>query len=292
MFPRFGDQYLVQILVYVSCIGAAFGGENDADFRFQQLRKYVTDQPRTFDNEIYFMWDARQIVRSDRFTGQSNLFGDFDGDNDVDLHDYNAMQICYSFSGPGIPTPPACDVFCSDEDGDIDLEDIGAFMRAFTGSLSGVVVEAGGLVPIAWKPGPYYSGEPGTGGNNALNGIAAQAGYTQDDLWYEWSVASHPEGTGSIIMSNSSRPATAYTILLPVMLGSYVFELEVTNLITLEFGMDTVALNVVACLGDSDCDDGLYCNGIETCDLDTLTCVEGGDPCADLECLCAGEVQD
>jgi hypothetical protein len=33
------------------------------------------------------------------------------------------------------------------------------------------------------------------------------------------------------------------------------------------------------CANDADCDDGLFCTGVETCDIGTETCVEGMDPC-------------
>ncbi|MCK4659126.1 MAG: VCBS repeat-containing protein [Phycisphaerae bacterium] len=41
------------------------------------------------------------------------------------------------------------------------------------------------------------------------------------------------------------------------------------------------ACTVVACLANADCDDGLYCNGEETCDTadDSYTCLAGTDPC-------------
>ena len=55
----------------------------------------------------------------------------------------------------------------------------------------------------------------------------------------------------------------------------------------------------VECLTDADCDDGLFCTGVETCDLGTNECVAGADPCEDgaacdeganvclEDCLCA-----
>lgn len=36
----------------------------------------------------------------------------------------------------------------------------------------------------------------------------------------------------------------------------------------------------VECVSDSDCDDGIFCNGVETCDLATNTCMPGAPPCA------------
>ncbi len=217
-----------------------------------ELRSRVLSQPRTFENDVLFSRSNGEIVKSPRFTVSSDMFGDFDGDNDVDLHDYNAMQICLSFSGPEIPTPPACDTFDADDDSDVDLADFDEFMSVLTGSLSGVLVEAGTLFPIASSQTAYYSGEPGTPGSNAFNGTAAQAGYTQDDLWYHWSVVSKPVETGSILISNESKPESAYMILAPVMTGGYIFELRVTNLITMEFGADMVSLDV--CEGDRDGD--------------------------------------
>lgn len=38
------------------------------------------------------------------------------------------------------------------------------------------------------------------------------------------------------------------------------------------------------CQADWDCDDALFCNGIETCDMETSTCATGADPCADINC--------
>ena len=35
------------------------------------------------------------------------------------------------------------------------------------------------------------------------------------------------------------------------------------------------------CLEDADCDDELFCNGVETCDTETNECVAGTDPCED-----------
>jgi len=39
--------------------------------------------------------------------------------------------------------------------------------------------------------------------------------------------------------------------------------------------MATTTFTLGECAGDADCDDGLYCNGVETCDLATNTCVAG-----------------
>ncbi|MFQ5592400.1 MAG: hypothetical protein ACE5HE_14670, partial [Phycisphaerae bacterium] len=47
----------------------------------------------------------------------------------------------------------------------------------------------------------------------------------------------------------------------------------------------------VQCVTDTDCDDGLYCTGTETCDT-SGSCVSAGDPCISLTCNCRGVDQD
>ena len=238
----------------------------------------ATQYPRSYDNPVLFRQVNGRILRSDRFTLTSAIFGDFDGDGDVDSFDYNAAQICHSLSGPGIAIPQACDVFDADGDSDVDIGDMNAFMEAYTGRLAGIVVEAGELLPIVARSGDYFSGTPGTSENNALNGVAAQASFTQDDLWYEWSVQARPDGAGPIIISNASLPATAYTIRGPVLVGNYEFRLTVTNLVTLELGVDSTTLTAFECLEDYDCDDYLFCTGMERC-VDNA-CEPGIAPCA------------
>src|SRR5690606_4458605 len=39
-----------------------------------------------------------------------------------------------------------------------------------------------------------------------------------------------------------------------------------------------------ACTVDADCDDGDVCNGIESCNLDTYTCVNGAPPAQSSPC--------
>lgn len=52
---------------------------------------------------------------------------DFDDDRDVDLDDYAAF--CSCMNGPTSRIAPACEVFDADLDGDVDLEDLPAFVR-------------------------------------------------------------------------------------------------------------------------------------------------------------------
>lgn len=96
----------------------------------QAIRRSNLDQPHTFENEILFAERRGEIVRSDRFVGSADHLGDFDGD--VDFFDYYAAQICLSFSGPEFVVPAACLVFDYNDDGDVDLEDIAAFLEDFT----------------------------------------------------------------------------------------------------------------------------------------------------------------
>lgn len=246
---------------------------------FEARRAWFAAQPRDFENAVLFRTRNGEVVRSDRFTQTSGLLGDFDGDGDVDRYDYMALQICLDFSGPGVTTPTACAVFDADGNQAIDLYDVAAFAAALTGSLAGVHVEAGEFVPILASPDGYYSGEPGTNGNNALNGVAAQAGYSQDDLWYRWRPLQRPVGSGDVLLANASRAMTAYTILAPALSGSYGFGLTVTNLVTGEMGFDAATLSAVYCINDAACDDGLFCTGSETCDPLGAGCVSSGDPC-------------
>ncbi len=56
------------------------------------------------------------------------LLGDADNDGDIDLHDLGAMQNCFSGENPGGPLPDECTIpFDFEEDGDIDLTDLAQF---------------------------------------------------------------------------------------------------------------------------------------------------------------------
>jgi hypothetical protein len=63
----------------------------------------------------------------------TNVAGDFDGDGDADLADWAGMAGC--LHGPGVlPMNSQCLVLDADQDDDIDLADVAAFQRDFTGS--------------------------------------------------------------------------------------------------------------------------------------------------------------
>jgi hypothetical protein len=139
-------------------------------------RAWVRSFPHTLDHPLLFKKVNGVVGRSDHFTGSGGVEGDFDADGDVDLHDYFAMSICQSFSGPGVDTPPACAIFDFDTDDDIDMQDVARFDEAFTASIGGIQVEAGNLRSVSASQDGYYSGEPGTNGNNALNGNRPSSG--------------------------------------------------------------------------------------------------------------------
>ncbi len=240
------------VALTLACVGShpiAIAQDKD----LQSEREWIVIQPQDFSNEVLFERRGQAIVRSSRYEARGAPFGDFDGDFDIDQHDYYAMQVCLSFSGPGITVPPACLVFDRDVDGDVDLIDAAEFQTVFTGTVVGVFVEAGELVPVIASPNGYYSGVPGAWGNNALNGLARQGGYAQDDFWYQWTLIAKPENAGSVVISNLAAATTAYTVLPPLRSGDYVFQLKVTNLVTIEYGIDTVALALTVA-GDIDSD--------------------------------------
>ncbi len=55
--------------------------------------------------------------------------GDWDGDGDVDLFDFNAFTNCTG--DPNLPPPAGCETFDFDKDNDVDFVDYGGFQRAF-----------------------------------------------------------------------------------------------------------------------------------------------------------------
>jgi len=59
--------------------------------------------------------------------------GDCNTDGGVNLFDHDSFVACMDPSGPDGGVPPSCTCFDLDDDGDIDLNDFGLFMRQFTG---------------------------------------------------------------------------------------------------------------------------------------------------------------
>ncbi|MHC4697156.1 MAG: IPTL-CTERM sorting domain-containing protein [Planctomycetota bacterium] len=60
----------------------------------------------------------------------SSMRGDFDGDGDVDLDDFDMFVVC--FAGPGGRPEPGCEHCDLDDDGDVDCTDWGLFQQAWT----------------------------------------------------------------------------------------------------------------------------------------------------------------
>jgi hypothetical protein len=65
--------------------------------------------------------------------------GDYDGDDDVDLHDFGHFQECFAaepYQGPEGGLHVGCSVFDFDDDIDLDGDDYAAFQAAFTGAIT------------------------------------------------------------------------------------------------------------------------------------------------------------
>lgn len=59
-----------------------------------------------------------------------------------------------------------------------------------------------------------------------------------------------------------------------------------------QIAFGSVTVNMVECLSDLDCDDGLFCNGAETCDLVAFTCQTGTAPTCDDLIDCTDDICD
>ncbi len=119
----------------------AFGGP----VSFRQVPIIVEDVPSveggTLDGIVGTnAFQGRNLVFRPRLTGNStleitmpNTYGDFDGDGDVDLSDFNRFAAC--FNGPNQPPafPGFCDATDADGDGDADLADFLRFSACFNG---------------------------------------------------------------------------------------------------------------------------------------------------------------
>ncbi len=180
----------------------------------EAARSWVLGQPSTFENEVLFEVRDGDVVRSGRYAAAGVPPGDFDGDGDIDLHDYYAFQVCQTFSGPEIPIPAACDVFDSDVDDDVDMDDLAVFTAAWAGTLCEVDADCD-------------DGDP---------------------------------CTVDACVDNECEPAP---VECPV--GQHC------DLSTGECVPD------VECVTNEDCDDELFCTGVENC-VDGF-CISTGNPC-------------
>jgi hypothetical protein len=101
-------------------------------------------------------------------------FGDFDGDCDVDIADFEALQLCYAAGGLPGDCPNSAAALArldSDSDGDVDDTDLIAFVAAYTGPQGGLFADGdwnsnGALGPVDYNNfvNLCYSG-PGGGFN-------------------------------------------------------------------------------------------------------------------------------
>jgi RHS repeat-associated protein len=101
-------------------------------------------------------------------------FGDFDGDCDVDIADFEALQLCYAAGGLPGDCPNSAAALArldSDSDGDVDDTDLIAFVAAYTGPQGGLFADGdwnsnGALGPVDYNSflNLCYSG-PGGGFN-------------------------------------------------------------------------------------------------------------------------------
>jgi hypothetical protein len=62
---------------------------------------------------------------------EPNAPGDWDGDGEVDLLDYQQLRTC--LLGTLVPSSGGCAFFDADYDGDVDMRDVAVFQREFTG---------------------------------------------------------------------------------------------------------------------------------------------------------------
>jgi hypothetical protein len=94
-----------------------------------------TDLPETYTDADYeFGFNILRMIAGAIGEVSGAIFiGDQDGDQDVDLIDFEAFLECVT--GPGGVAAPECDVFDADGDGDVDWADYRALQLNFTGPL-------------------------------------------------------------------------------------------------------------------------------------------------------------
>jgi hypothetical protein len=106
--------------------------------------------------------------------------------------------------------------------------------------ISTLNVEAGSLAPARATLGAYDSLSVGEANNNAVNGSVSQAGYSQGDFIFAWTVDSQPGGSGSVSFDNPGEVDTGWRVNPPAAAGMYVFRLTATNAQTGDQDSDTV----------------------------------------------------
>jgi len=88
--------------------------------------------------------------------------------------------------------------------------------------------------------------------------------------------------SGSLIMQSSAAGSNIY--------GTAIC--GTGDLAEGQISFGSVAVSLVECIVDADCDDGTFCNGAETCDPGTNTCVSGVTPTCDDQIDCTTDICD
>lgn len=94
---------------------------------------HPTDVPETYTEADYFLGFniVKMICGAIGEAAGAVPLGDYDGDLDIDLMDYEEFLNCVT--GPGGGILPDCDIFDFDGDDDVDFEDLGRLQAVFTG---------------------------------------------------------------------------------------------------------------------------------------------------------------
>jgi hypothetical protein len=123
-----------------------------------------------------------------------------------------------------------------------------------------------------------------------------------DEITFLWEIAEAPEGSNAVLLNNTSSVTHftpdllgTWTIRLTVFDGKLTSEPDVVQ-VTAKCGNDVQCDHCFRCNGSGDCvlqtpgsdaksecTDGLFCNGSETCD-GTGGCQSGTNPCGAREC--------
>ena len=112
---------------------------------------------------------------------------------------------------------------------------------------------------------------------DALAAIEASATMSTASTAYSVSV------TGSV-QAWANAPASNYGWVIVNVTGTDGLRLESSESTTVSYRpllSITYTAPVASCTSDPQCDDGLFCNGAETCNLGTSTCQAGTPPCND-----------
>ncbi|MDX1739973.1 MAG: DUF5060 domain-containing protein [Rhodothermales bacterium] len=167
-----------------------------------------------------------------------------------------------------------------------------------------------GVLPLyyEWNSFDHWpAGGPGNGEGDQYNKIALDY-WTGRTTWYEHTMQNGLVGTDTANARASGWPGQEYLICdqnggsnsidLTGVVASTSFALEWLDPLTGDVTPDGVvsggqivtldpppsvstewcALLEWTCLADADCDDGDFCNGVETCDVGTGVCQEGTPP--------------